>query len=133
MDPNFDPDYTLAVLEDPRREERFNVRRAEIEARVSSKVFEDPLHDSESSAEGERDAAEGSAPEIGKMMRKGLISAMNTHPAKWAKIVRAVDSGRYPHIKIEEARLVATVTNRVEAEFMLTRFLTDALKSLEDK
>ena len=47
--------------------------------------------------------------------------------------MKAVDSGDYPQIKIEEAKLVAVARTRAESEMILRRFLAGVFEDLDDE
>ncbi|KAL9070973.1 MAG: hypothetical protein Q9161_004473 [Pseudevernia consocians] len=86
VDPDFDPDHTLAGLENTQRE-RLKARRAEFEAR-------------------------------GEAGTGNLVDG---------------DSGDYPQIKIEEAKLVAVASTRAESEMILGKFLADVFEDLDNE
>ena len=80
------------------------------------------------SAKAEKSAGEANAPSQKKATKMPSISALNTDPAKWAKIVRAIDSGSFPEFRIEEAKLVAVSKYGAEAEMRLDYLLEEVSK-----
>lgn len=103
VDPTFDPDLILLRLQDVGRGDRFEAKKAEIEAREKKKLRERPF-----------------------------VSAMNTDPAKWARIVKAVDSGDYPDFRIWEAKLQPLGNDGAESALRLRDLLDEVSKDMQD-
>lgn len=139
MDPTFDPDFILAILEDPRRSERYQAKKAEVYARID-RYASTLLHQGDAaslagnaSAGTEKKAGEGNTLGDGRMIGKPVLSPWDIDPIKWAAIVKADASGKHTHIRLGGGQIVAVAKNRAESEIKLKIFLKDAFKDMDDE
>ena len=90
-----------------------------------------PPHGNGAGAAAAENTGEGSALGKENVVVNAAIPTSDNHPAKWANILKAVSSGRYPDIMLDGPELVAFASNRADSEIVLKDFLADVFGDLD--
>ena len=137
-DRTLDPDATLATRQHVGRKASFQDMSEELEAHMKTTIVDsvddekDSMNSNGSCARVEKTAGGVSAMKKKKRTGMPLISAMIIPLVKWAKTMKAVNSGNYPDFGFDEGKLVAVANERADSELRLKTLSKDGARDLED-